>query len=287
MDLEWALQWGWSVLNACLYLLMQPFYYISILIVALGYRRQMLLERKLFHTKMHSWASETWRVVWSGLLAGMALSVLGMFVSVHLNPASIVCLWVATLLLMLVRVRYLCLAYSVGLLGVVQFFLNVASGWQPVGALGTSVTAIRGLDIPALLVLVAVLHVAEALLVRWQGGKLPLRCLSRANGEDWLAVIVWKTFGPFRCYCWYRLRGIHASLDTFVWRRCRNRVYADSLANPDGLQQRDARPATTTEGGTHFEPLAPIQCGFTSVELAGGMVESADIVSSVILFSGS
>lgn len=171
MDLEWALQWGWSVLNACLYLLLQPFYYISILIVALGYRRQMLLERKLFHTKMHSWASQTWRVVWSGLLAGMALSALGMFVSVHLNSASIVCLWVATLLLMLVRVRYLCLAYSVGLLGVVQFFLNVASGWQPGGALGTSVAAIRGLDIPALLVLVAVLHVAEALLVRWQGGK--------------------------------------------------------------------------------------------------------------------
>ncbi|MDQ0048978.1 hypothetical protein J2T18_003278 [Paenibacillus polymyxa] len=171
MDLEWALQWGWSVLNACLHLLLQPFYYISILIVALGYRRQMLLERKLFHTKMHSWAAETWRVVWSGLLAGMALSALGMFVSVHLNSASIVCLWVATLLLMLVRVRYLCLAYSVGLLGVVQFFLNVASGWQPGGALGASVAAIRGLDIPALLVLVAVLHVAEALLVRWQGGK--------------------------------------------------------------------------------------------------------------------
>ncbi|AHM68200.1 serine protease [Paenibacillus polymyxa] len=171
MDLEWALQWGWSVLNACLYLLLQPFYYISILIVALGYRRQMLLERKLFHTRMHSWAAETWRVVWSGLLAGMALSALGMFVSVHLNPTSIVCLWVATLLLMLVRVRYLCLAYSVGLLGVVQFFLNIASGWQPGGVLGTSVVAIRGLDIPALLVLVAVLHVAEALLVRWQGGK--------------------------------------------------------------------------------------------------------------------
>ncbi|PTU47753.1 PDZ domain-containing protein [Paenibacillus polymyxa] len=171
MDLEWALQWGWSVLNACLYLLLQPFYYISILIVALGYRRQMLLERKLFHTRMHSWAAETWRVVWSGLLAGMALSVLGMFVSVHLNPTSIVCLWIATLLLMLIRVRYLCLAYSVGLLGVVQFFLNIASGWQPGGVLGTSVAAIRGLDIPALLVLVAVLHVAEALLVRWQGGK--------------------------------------------------------------------------------------------------------------------
>ncbi|MGQ4680155.1 PDZ domain-containing protein [Paenibacillus polymyxa] len=171
MDLEWALQWGWSVLNACLYLLLQPFYYISILIVALGYRRQMLLERKLFHTRMHSWAAETWRVVWSGLLAGMALSALGMFVSVHLNPTSIVCLWVATLLLMLVRVRYLCLAYSVGLLGVVQFFLNIASGWHPGGVLGTSVAAIRGLDIPALLVLVAVLHVAEALLVRWQGGK--------------------------------------------------------------------------------------------------------------------
>ncbi|WP_342415725.1 serine protease [Paenibacillus sp. FSL R10-2782] len=171
MNLEWALQWGWSVLNACLYLLLQPFYYISILIVALGYRRQMLLERKLFHTRLHNWPGETWRVVWSGLIAGLALSALGMFVSVHLTSASIVCLWVATLLLMLVRVRYLCLAYSVGLLGLVQFALNVAEGWQPEGALGTSVAAIRGLDIPALLVLVAALHVAEALLVRWQGGK--------------------------------------------------------------------------------------------------------------------
>ncbi|MEC0234344.1 PDZ domain-containing protein [Paenibacillus kribbensis] len=171
MNLEWALQWGWSVLNACLYLLLQPFYYISILIVALGYRRQMLLERKLFHTRVHSWAGQAWRVVWSGLIAGMVLSALGMFISVHLNTASIVCLWVTTLLLMLVRVRYLCLAYSVGLLGVAQFVLNVADGWQPEGALGASLAAIRGLDIPALLVLVAALHVAEALLVRWQGGK--------------------------------------------------------------------------------------------------------------------
>lgn len=287
MDLEWALQWGWSVLNACLYLLMQPFYYISILIVALGYRRQMLLERKLFHTKMHSWASETWRVVWSGLLAGTALSALGMFVSVHLNPASIVCLWVATLLLMLVRVRYLCLAYSVGLLGVVQFFLNVASGWQPVGALGTSVTAIRGLDIPALLVLVAVLHVAEALLVRWQGGKLPLHCLSRANGEIGWRLSDGRSLAHSVVIAGTHSGRIHASLDTVVRRRCRNRVYAGSLTSPDGLQQRDARPATTTEGGTHFEPLASVQCGFTSAELAGCMVESADIVSSVILFSGS
>lgn len=171
MNLEWALQWGWSVLDACLYMLLQPFYYISIIIVALGYRRQMLLERKLFYTKVHSWAEETWRVVWSGLIAGIVISALGMFVSVHLNTASIVCLWVTTLLLMLVRVRYLCLAYSVGLLGVVQFVLNVTDGWQPDGALGASAAAIRGLDIPALLVLVAALHVAEALLVRWQGGK--------------------------------------------------------------------------------------------------------------------
>lgn len=168
-----------------------------------------------------------------------------------------------------------------------SIFPKCTSGWQPVGALGTSVAAIRGLDIPALLVLVAVLHVAEALLVRWQGGKLPLHCLSRANGGDWLAAIGWKistipllllvpTQGGFMLP-WTPLFGGDAGTGYML----------AALPVLMGFSSVTLVPATTTEGGTHFEPLAPIQCGFTSVELAGGMVESADIVSSVILFSGS
>lgn len=171
MNLDWALQLGWSILNACLNLLLQPFYYISILVVALGYRRQMLLERKLFHTKLNSWGGQTWRVIWAGLLAGVVLSAASLFVGVNLTTGAVTCLWLTAILLMLVRIRYLCFAYPVGLLGVAQFGLSWAANWQPEGWLGVAVSTIRALDIPSLLALVAVLHLAEALLVRWQGGQ--------------------------------------------------------------------------------------------------------------------
>ena len=66
------------------------------------------------------------------------------------------------------RIRYLCFAYAAGLLGVVQFGLNLASGWQPEGWLGSITEALRALDMPALLVLAALLHLGEAMLVRLQ-----------------------------------------------------------------------------------------------------------------------
>ncbi|MFM9279989.1 serine protease [Paenibacillus jiagnxiensis] len=168
--MEWAAQWGWNVLNACLQLLTQPFYYISIIVVALGYRRQMLLERKLFHTRLHGWWPQTWRTIWSGLAAGLFVSAIGLFIGAHLTTGAVISLWVCTGLLMLLRVRYLCFAYAAGMLGVVQFVVSLADGWQPEGWLGNVAAVIRGLDMPALLLLVAVLHIAEALLLLWKRG---------------------------------------------------------------------------------------------------------------------
>ncbi|MFB5763799.1 PDZ domain-containing protein [Paenibacillus medicaginis] len=168
MDL--AVQWGWNVLNAFLQLLTQPFYYISIIIVALGYRRQMLLERKLFHTRLHDWLPQTWRAIWTGLAAGLLVSLIGLFIGAHLTTGAVISLWVCTGLLMLLRVRYLCFAYAAGLLGVIQFVLGLAESWRPEGWLGAAVADIRGSDMPALLVLVAVLHMAEALLLLWKRG---------------------------------------------------------------------------------------------------------------------
>ncbi|MDP4096493.1 PDZ domain-containing protein [Paenibacillus sp. P96] len=168
--MDWAAQWGWNVLNACLQLLTQPFYYISIIVVALGYRRQMLLERKLFHTRLHGWWPQTWRTVLTGLVAGLLISAVGLFVGAHLTAGTVISLWACTGLLMLLRVRYLCFAYAAGLLGVVQFVLSLADSWQPEGWVGDAVAVVRGLDMPALLLLVAVLHMAEALLLLWKRG---------------------------------------------------------------------------------------------------------------------
>ncbi|ANE46742.1 serine protease [Paenibacillus swuensis] len=155
--------------GALLQLLIQPFYYIGILLIVLQYRRQIRLERKLFHTKLHSLMDETLRTIGWGFAGGLAASVLLAFTGVQLKPETIVLLWAVSVLLMFVRSRYLCFAYSIGMLGIVYF----ATGFLPESAetesLGWLVAMIRDLDMPGLLALVAVVHAVEAVLVRTQG----------------------------------------------------------------------------------------------------------------------
>nr|WP_240479739.1 PDZ domain-containing protein [Paenibacillus wynnii] len=161
-----------SLGNAVLQLLTQPYYYIALIFIALYYRRQVVLERKLVHVKLHSWGKETWRTVWTGLVMGLVVSVAAVLLGVSLSSTAVVIIWVVTLLLLLVRVRYLCFAYSIGLIGIIQFIVSFVPKGQSSGWLGGLVNAVREIDVPALLVLTALLHLAEALLVRRQGAKL-------------------------------------------------------------------------------------------------------------------
>ncbi|MFF2912190.1 PDZ domain-containing protein [Paenibacillus sp. NPDC057934] len=158
-----------SLGKAALNLLIQPYYYIALIFVALYYRRQVALERKLIHVKLHSPGQEIWRTVWSGLVMGLLVSVAAVLLGVSISGPAVACIWIVTLLLLLIRVRYLCFAYAIGILGIIQFVFSFFPNALQTGTIGTLVTGLREMDIPALLVLAALLHLAEALLARWQG----------------------------------------------------------------------------------------------------------------------
>ncbi|MFC3747592.1 PDZ domain-containing protein [Paenibacillus sp. GCM10012306] len=158
-----------SLGKAALNLLIQPYYYIALIFVALYYRRQVALERKLIHVKLHSQGQEIWRTVWSGLVMGLLVSVAAVLLGVSISGPAVACIWIVTLLLLLIRVRYLCFAYAIGILGIIQFVFSFFPNAFQTGTIGTLVTGLREMDIPALLVLAALLHLAEALLARWQG----------------------------------------------------------------------------------------------------------------------
>lgn len=51
------------LLHAVGQLFANPFYYIGVLFIVLHYRKQIQMERKLFHTRLHSLLNETWRTV--------------------------------------------------------------------------------------------------------------------------------------------------------------------------------------------------------------------------------
>ncbi|MCG7384128.1 PDZ domain-containing protein [Paenibacillus sp. ACRRY] len=167
--MEWAWPWLTTLGEALLQLFTQPFYYIAVILIALIYHRQLLQERRLFHVRLQSSITQTIRALLGGIVIGVIVSVISIFLGAHLTLASVICIWAATLILALFRIRYLCFAYAAGLLGVVQFGLNLASGWQPEGWLGSVTEALRALDMPALLILAALLHLGEAMLIRLQG----------------------------------------------------------------------------------------------------------------------
>lgn len=158
--------------EAVLQLLIQPFYYIAVLFIILQYSRQMRMERQLFAVKLHNWISLTLKAVLTGLLVGLAVSVAGAFIGAALTGEAVLWLWGVAALLMLVRIRYLCFAYSVGIITLLQW----ASGFTPLAEradwLGSMAASLERIDASGLLLLVALLHLAEALLVKLQGDRL-------------------------------------------------------------------------------------------------------------------
>ncbi|RAP74285.1 serine protease [Paenibacillus montanisoli] len=137
----------------------------------LQYMRQTRLERKLFSVRLQPWPIQLGRTIVAGLLVGLLISCAGLFLGISITGEAVLWMWGTAAVLVFIRLRYLCFAYSVGLLGILQWAL----GWTSLGErsdwIGSAAVSLDGLDIPGLLVLVALMHLAEALLVRWQGDR--------------------------------------------------------------------------------------------------------------------
>nr|WP_253944690.1 PDZ domain-containing protein [Paenibacillus sp. NEAU-GSW1] len=158
--------------TAAVQLLAQPFYYIAILFIALQYMRQIRLERQMFAVRLHVWPRLLGRAVVAGLLTGLCFSVVGAFIGASVSQEAVLWLWGSAVVLMLFRIRYLCFAYGAGVLALLQWLagllpLDGLSGWQ-----GDMMASLEAIDMAGLLMLVALLHLAEAMLVAKQGDKL-------------------------------------------------------------------------------------------------------------------
>ncbi|WP_010278645.1 PDZ domain-containing protein [Paenibacillus senegalensis] len=170
--MEGIASWGEQALLALARLLVNPLYYIGLLIIVLQYRRQIRLERKLFHTRLHSLLGESWRTILWGWLGGLAASVLMLGFGFSMSFDAVLLLWGIALLLMLIRIRYACLAYSAGVAGCLFTIAAAFPETQHWAGVGWIFQTAAGIHIPSLLMLVAVLHLIEGLLVRSQGARL-------------------------------------------------------------------------------------------------------------------
>ncbi|MFD1885658.1 PDZ domain-containing protein [Paenibacillus wenxiniae] len=156
------------VLEIIVSLLTQPFYYIFLLAVLLHYRRQGLLERRLFNIRVHIYAGRVLRTVGAGLLVGALASLVMTGVGIHTQPQLVWIIGGLIVILSLFRLRLAHLIDALALLSLVYMILWFVPDGQFTGWLRPIVDAIRDTDWMGLFALAVLLHVAEAVLFRLQ-----------------------------------------------------------------------------------------------------------------------
>ncbi len=170
--MELVLDWLRTAGQALAGLFTLPYFYIALLIVWWHGRQQVVLQRQLFHVRLRGSIPMMIGRSVAGLAVGAALSALGFAAGANLTQETLLCVWAATIVLAIFRLHYICLAYAAGALGVVQALLAWTGLESRAGeTLAPVARALAGIDVPALLFLAGLLHIAEGILVRAQGAR--------------------------------------------------------------------------------------------------------------------
>ena len=133
-------------------LLYAPVFWLTVFLVFLQTRQRAKRKQEMFQLRREPIGKMVLGTVAAGLAGGMLASALLLLLGVTLDQIGLEYLWMIALLLVLVRQRFLCFAYSGGILAV----CNCLWGWPC-------------LDGAQLLATVAVLHCTEAFLVLTTG----------------------------------------------------------------------------------------------------------------------
>ncbi|MFD2671935.1 PDZ domain-containing protein [Marinicrinis sediminis] len=157
--------WGQG-LRALLHLVLHPLYMLSILFVILQVRRQIYLERKMFHTKLQAFIPYTVRIVLWGILAGAIASIILSFLAAGFSFTTLAAIWILAMVMVLFQARYVCMAYGAGLLAVMQAVVLLFPQLLEVSYLGWWARQIEEVSVAALLALTAVLHIIEGYFLR-------------------------------------------------------------------------------------------------------------------------
>jgi len=151
-----------------------PYFYIAVVLTWWHARHAVILQRRLYHVRLHGALSIVLSRTGAGLAVGLVLSLASLGAGADLNPDTLLFLWIAMGILAIFRLRYICLAYAAGLLGLLQAAAEW-TGFAPTeSALAEAATLLASIDVPGIVFLAGLLHIAEGLLVRLQNKKLAI-----------------------------------------------------------------------------------------------------------------
>ncbi|MGM0651487.1 MAG: PDZ domain-containing protein [Bacillota bacterium] len=162
-----------------------PIFWIVLFLVYLQYRRLAATEEKLFGCVISGVGRQVLLSVALGALGGFAASAILIFLGLSLEQIGLYFIWPVALLLLLFNPRYLCFSYAGGIVAFAALIgRNILLPLFPLLEKNFIFESLLMIHIPALLVLIGLLHLVEALLIYFGGhwGSSPIY-LKRAGGE--------------------------------------------------------------------------------------------------------
>lgn len=177
--------------------LFTPLFWVVLFLVFMQYRRQALAEQKLFGRLINRPGRQMLLSVSLGALGGLLASVLLIASGLSLEQIGLYFIWPVALLLLLINPRYLCFSYAGGLVAVALLIVRYLLLPVLPGLAGSPlIEALLRIHIPALLVLIGLLHLVEALLIYLGGhwGSSPVY-LKQADGKV-VGAFVLQRFWP-------------------------------------------------------------------------------------------
>lgn len=198
---EWAmidmrlLAWGdvWA----------SPLLYVSFGMVGVLVAQLIGHQRTLHGGRVHPVWSDGWKLLFFAIFSGFIASMVLSLFTFSLDEFTIITLWVITCGCALLRMRYVCLAYSVGLLGIGHVLGNViapTSQW-PAG-IQLFWMKLQDVHMPTLFVLVGIVHVIEALFVVLRGMRWVMPLFLEGPRTKTVGGYAWAILLPLPLFVW-------------------------------------------------------------------------------------
>jgi hypothetical protein len=175
---------GGIFLTTFLISLFTPIFWIVLFLILMQYRRVAAMEVKLYGRPLNKIGRQMLISIGLGLPGGILASLILLFLGLSLEQIGLYFIWPVALLLLLINPRYLCFSYAGGIVAAIVLALrHLILPLAPGLAANSIVESLLQIHIPALLVLIGLLHLVEAVLIYFGGhlGSSPLY-LKQENG---------------------------------------------------------------------------------------------------------
>ena len=132
--------------------ILNPFFWLVILMVWNQYKKTAVLEKELFGTVKINPKDKMLYAIFYGILGGIVGSLVVMLLGISINEAGLIYVWPLALILALIHPHLMCFSYAGGIISIFSLLMGFPK-----------------IDVPGLMGLIAVLHFVESILIYFAG----------------------------------------------------------------------------------------------------------------------